>query len=52
MKNLKMIWLPGLCPGTQWGSLQHSPSSPRPPCWNKLYFIWNSYRNALGKAIL
>jgi len=43
----------------QWGSESKALSgrrplqcSPRPPCWNKQYFIRNNYRNARGKAIL
>jgi len=44
-----MIWLQKLRPGPHWESLQRSP---KPPCWNKQYFIWDNYRNAPGKAIL
>jgi len=47
MKNLKMLWLPGLRLGPHWGSLQRSL---RPPCWNKQYFIRNNYRNAPEKS--
>jgi len=44
-----MRWLPELRPKPHWWSLQRSP---RPPCWNKQYFIRYSNRNDPGKTIL
>jgi len=41
-----MLWLPGLRPGPNWGSLQRSPGS----YWNKQYFIRNNCRNTAEKS--